>query len=703
MKYCMYCGKQLDDGSSFCIYCGKKQEIHNAPAQQNTSAPQPIPLQQNTPSQQNMGGMQNIPVQQSIHAQQNTSAPQPIPLQQSTPSQQNMGGMQNIPVQQSIHAQQNTPVHQPIPLQQGTPVQQNMSGMQNIPVQQNIPAQQNMSVQQNMNGQQNRYVQQNAPVRSNIPQQAPADKEKKNSKGPIIAACSIVALLVAGILIGVYFLFLKDKDDKKGDKAESRTSVELGSGENHTEVITENPSTEGGSGTSTEKATAAPTEATTEVDKSDVSFAGISSRVAELTPAKVTLVNSDASSYPQMKLYFTVEDENGNSVMLKEPNIAIKEVIGNGQEKECEVKSFEPINGHEGVRFELVADKSSSMSSDLQNMQNVMKDFVSTLDYATGDRAEILAFDSYVMYMCTYTDDLNLLKNGIDNMTTYGETALYDALYEAVANAGTYNGARCVIAFTDGIDNQSRFKAEDVISLAINTKVPVFIIGTYSGDDSVYKKITSETGGKYWYIGNVSDMSSVLSEIYSEEKNMYCLSYMSDENADPYAKRNIAVAFEDETYGSLLNGSFEAVKVEEKAKHTVGYEVVAADISWAAANAEAIKKGGHLITITSEDEMKEAVKLAEEKGLQFVWMGGYTSVKDQKAYGHWITGENFDYQAWYPNEPSRTDNDGADEMYIMLWKIKDEWSWNDQRNDPIADTGLDYFKGKTGYIIEYEE
>jgi len=42
-------------------------------------------------------------------------------------------------------------------------------------------------------------------------------------------------------------------------------------------------------------------------------------------------------------------------------------------------------------------------------------------------------------------------------------------------------------------------------------------------------------------------------------------------------------------------------------------------------------------------------------------------------------------------------------MYLMLWKVNEEWSWNDQRNDPAGETGLKSFIDTTGYIIEYED
>ena len=96
-------------------------------------------------------------------------------------------------------------------------------------------------------------------------------------------------------------------------------------------------------------------------------------------------------------------------------------------------------------------------------------------------------------------------------------------------------------------------------------------------------------------------------------------------------------------------------------------------------------------------------EMATQSGLKYLWIGGYTSVRDNQAFGHWTTGEPFDYTAWFPGEPSRNDKDGTPEFYLMLWYVQDYWSWNDQRDDVINDTGLSYFLGNTGYICEYED
>ncbi|MBQ9233882.1 MAG: VWA domain-containing protein [Lachnospiraceae bacterium] len=571
--------------------------------------------------------------------------------------------------QNNVMTQYNTEAQQP----------QNIMPRYNMEVQQP-----NISVQQPQNNYSSmQYNTENATIQNN--NSIPVAETSSNKK--LIIILSVISSLILVAIVALIIIFVipkKSKDDSTDD-------------EYIVDSVKEQYEREEDARTTTEEAE------NTEAVVVDTSYNGLLNNLANLAPVTIKFVSSDVSDYPNVKAYFTVEDSSGETVMLSSPNVAIKEKISNGAEVEREIKSFEQLEGREGISIELVADKSGSMEADIGTMQTIMSQFVNALDYNTGDMVELIAFDSYVMYMCTYTQDTSLLNNGIYNMTTYGETALYDALYEAVRNAGSKEGARCVIAFTDGIDNCSVHTSDEVINLANTYAVPIFIIGTYSGDYSIYSDITSRTGGMYWDISSVSDMSTILDSIYTREKNMYCLEYVSDSSADAYSERNISCVISDDTCGSSLSTTFTATETLEKEKHESRYELIVEDISWSEANEACLRKGGHLITITSQEEMDMAVAMASEKELRFVWMGGYTSIRNDIAYGHWITGEPFEFQPWYPGEPSRTDEDGADEMYLMLWQVNDEWSWNDQRNDPVGDTGLAYFKGKTGYICEYED
>lgn len=120
------------------------------------------------------------------------------------------------------------------------------------------------------------------------------------------------------------------------------------------------------------------------------------------------------------------------------------------------------------------------------------------------------------------------------------------------------------------------------------------------------------------------------------------------------------------------------------------YEVVVESLSWEEASAAAIECGGHLATITSQEEFEEVVGLCEPYGddIKCFWLGG---MRDGDTY-KWCTGEKVSDKYWYPGEPSYHDTDGRDENYICLWPL-DDWSFNDQANElPYA----------SAYVVEYE-
>ncbi len=418
----------------------------------------------------------------------------------------------------------------------------------------------------------------------------------------------------------------------------------------------------------------------------------------------LSIVASDMSDYPNVKLYVNYTDTAGEPILLTSPTAGITEAIAGGEEIERTIRSVERLEGNEGIGFDILVDKSDSMSGDMAQMQQILQTFIRSMDYGSGDHAEIISFDSYIMYMCSDTSDMDNLLNGIANMTPYGMTALYDALVTGINNAASRIGPNCVIAFTDGNDNESTHTYPEVIQLALEKGIPLYLIGTGGADSSILSQMAEETGGHYWDIQSIGGMDEVLQEIYKDQKNMYCIEYVSDEGADPYALRTISCVLEDADTGACAEHTdFQPAVPLTVKPHSSRYEIIAADISWSEANNICIANGGHLATITSQEEMDLLTEMATQSGLKYLWIGGYTSVRDNQAFGHWTTGEPFDYTAWFPGEPSRNDKDGTPEFYLMLWYVQDYWSWNDQRDDVINDTGLSYFLGNTGYICEYED
>lgn len=160
-------------------------------------------------------------------------------------------------------------------------------------------------------------------------------------------------------------------------------------------------------------------------------------------------------------------------------------------------------------------------------------------------------------------------------------------------------------------------------------------------------------------------------------------------------------AIEDEVYN-------DEEMITEEVEKVSTYQYVKKDISWNEAEWEAENVGGHLAVITSEEEYNKVCDIANESGLKYIWIGArIDSISDDWSDNGWITGEDWTFDNWYPNEPSRIDtNDNEEELYLCLWNAKYNdseigWTFNDQRNDIVG--AFPSISGKIGYIIEFEE
>lgn len=428
----------------------------------------------------------------------------------------------------------------------------------------------------------------------------------------------------------------------------------------------------------------------------------------DVEEAEITLVTSNVKSYPEISLYLKVVDENGNPIEnLTQEAFTVREYLNINDYLERDVIYAAKVDGNDALNVSLAIDRSGSIDdSDMDKIKNATNNFLSKLQFDSGDKAEIVSFDTNVMQMCLFTNVKEHLTNGVNSMYPYGMTACYDAIVRSIENASLQSGARCVIVFTDGLDNESINTADSVIRLAQQKSVPVYTIGVgYSLDEYELRRIADNTGGTYHHIDDVSSMSQIYDEIYREQKSLYHIKYVSDTSLSQDSERRVLLGVAGGGYKGACERTYTPIVPVTATSHGSRYEVIKADITWEEANRLCINKGGHLATITSKAEEDKIIAVAEQSGIERLWIGGYTT-NDRygDAVGHWVMGEPFTYQNWFSeDEPSRFDSDNAEEFYLMLWKIDGRWSWNDQRNDLINSPFASTYQGQMGYVIEYEQ
>ncbi len=121
------------------------------------------------------------------------------------------------------------------------------------------------------------------------------------------------------------------------------------------------------------------------------------------------------------------------------------------------------------------------------------------------------------------------------------------------------------------------------------------------------------------------------------------------------------------------------------------YELIIGNFTWWDAKADAERRGGHLVSINSEEEFRQCGALATSNHIVFLWLGSYVDDVSEWPAAGWVTGEPMEYSAWYPGEPS-----GGSEYYLSMFSVNGTWYYNDAANS------ITEYAGKRGYILEID-
>lgn len=204
--------------------------------------------------------------------------------------------------------------------------------------------------------------------------------------------------------------------------------------------------------------------------------------------------------------------------------LGLDEVIEEARRHETTVYTIglgEP-GRNEWVRTVLVLDRSGSMAgSKIAALHQAARRFVALMSAHHSDTT-VLPFHTWPETPGPFTNDRNALYRQIDSLQAFGNTALYDAIYEGLEtlNAGRFAEKgpirRAVVVFTDGADTSSRRNPLEVVARAKAVEVPVYLMGLGSDDEisePVMKWIAEQTGGEYYRVRSPDDLTPVFEQL----------------------------------------------------------------------------------------------------------------------------------------------------------------------------------------------
>jgi VWFA-related protein len=232
----------------------------------------------------------------------------------------------------------------------------------------------------------------------------------------------------------------------------------------------------------------------------------------------------------EVNLIFTVTDRKGRFVTgLNRENFGL---LDDGRPPEAVIQFNQQTNLP--LRVGIMLDTSSSIRQRFQFEQDSAIEFLLQILHR-NDRAFVEGFDIQTDVSQDFTNNVDLLNQGIRRLRPGGGTALFDALYKTCKDQmlplqETGAVRRALILVSDGDDNYSRAQESDAIKMCQRADTIVYSISTNvspskdKGDD-VLKAISEATGGQAFYPTKLEDVAIGFRNIEEELRSQYHLVY----------------------------------------------------------------------------------------------------------------------------------------------------------------------------------
>ncbi len=271
---------------------------------------------------------------------------------------------------------------------------------------------------------------------------------------------------------------------------------------------------------------------------SDVPYSNMDDETTESIKLTIPRIELSSTKSTKIKLYLSVTDQHGNPLSsFNKYNFEIMQVC-TGDTDTTDVGSIslsELNNDGSNIAISTTLDYSGSMGSgDITNMEEAIKYFINLKE--DHDYMEIIKFATEVQVVAEFTDNSTDLIYAVDNIPYegYTKTAFYDAVDRGVVDADAFyldnkGYLPAVLGFTDGDDNVSSISLNSVIDKCQLLQIPVYTIGF--GDPNTYEmnKLADETGGRYYYTPDATELGDLYSLISGQLKNLYVAEWVYDD------------------------------------------------------------------------------------------------------------------------------------------------------------------------------
>lgn len=246
---------------------------------------------------------------------------------------------------------------------------------------------------------------------------------------------------------------------------------------------------------------------------------------------QIRITQVDNSKFPQVTVYVSVTNATSEPLAVDPNQIQIFE---NGQEMQPEQISGSGEIGP--LTTLLVIDISGSMNDGgkLTAAKVAAQAYIEQM--RPGDQAGLLTFNTDVTYRQAITTDREALSQAIKGLDASSDTAMFDALDQAVKELQDVPGRKAIIVLTDGLDNRSKYTADEAIQaigaggLSISTigLGDPAKLGINSGlDEATLQSLAARAGGIYGYANDPEALRGLYERYGRALQSEYRITYTS--------------------------------------------------------------------------------------------------------------------------------------------------------------------------------
>jgi VWFA-related protein len=253
-----------------------------------------------------------------------------------------------------------------------------------------------------------------------------------------------------------------------------------------------------------------------------------------LDSAKIFISRVDPYKENKVRLYVHLIEDN-NTFLTGASENSIKKIW-------CKI--IDSVNGEEQIitdfkikeaskddrkpqAIAMVMDHSGSMGDNrAKEVQKAVDNFLN-ISKKSDDYISLIKYDDSIGVECQLTNDLNEIKRNFNQngLGKFGrQTATLDAIAQGINEVSNAKAGleRVVMVFTDGQDNKSKLKKEQIIALARKNNVIICAIDYgIAISEKFLETIAQETKGTYNHIYKAKEFDMVFRDIYRRLEKYY--------------------------------------------------------------------------------------------------------------------------------------------------------------------------------------